>query len=232
MCGGTPPRPAVCHRVVGLSPRVRGNPTAGPVQPPRGGSIPACAGEPSLPNAAAPAFPVYPRVCGGTRAGRVRVGHRDGLSPRVRGNRSVYRASYLWSPVWGLSPRVRGNRPSAARAARRAGSIPACAGEPGQRGMVLGHHGVYPRVCGGTRRANRVRFQLCGLSPRVRGNPISPTPCRGWTRSIPACAGEPISAFAHPVNKGVYPRVCGGTTPVTFRGAVIRGLSPRVRGNL
>ena len=29
---------------------------------------------------------VYPRVCGGTVLKHLIVGHRDGLSPRVRGN--------------------------------------------------------------------------------------------------------------------------------------------------
>ena len=50
---------------------------------------------------------------------------------------------------------------------------------------------VYPRVCGGTACFAPRVVQVCGLSPRVRGNRAI---CRyGYTegRSIPACAGEP-----------------------------------------
>ena len=72
----------------------------------------------------------------------------------------------------------------------------------------------------------------CGLSPRVRGNPVRlcrvvqvgavyPRRVRGnrglelpttsANRSIPACAGEPAlsSPLGNPCR--VYPRVCGGT---------------------
>ena len=51
--------------------------------------------------------PVYPRVCGGTPFGDLRVEGGHSLSPRVRGN-----------PVTTPSP------------ATSPGSIPACAGEP------------------------------------------------------------------------------------------------------
>ena len=49
--------------------------------------------------------------------------------------------------------------------------------------------------------------------------------------SIPACAGEPTPGLSGAMTLTVYPRVCGGTPH--FRGAegIIRGLSPRVRGN-
>ena len=71
------------------------------------GSIPACAGEPIGQRVALPAAAVYPRVCGGTNAELAFRQYAVGLSPRVRGNPSVARASSLW-----------------------ARSIPACAGEP------------------------------------------------------------------------------------------------------
>ena len=71
----------------------------------------------------------------------------------------------------------------------------------------------------------------CGLSPRVRGNP---TPCPGNrppSRSIPACAGEPLALPPDIRLEEVYPRVCGGT-PLHRRGPRYGGgLSPRVRGN-
>ena len=77
---------------------------------------------------------VYPRVCGGTAPpSRVAVNAK------------------------GLSPRVRGNRESVSQARRETGSIPACAGEPPFHGLALDGVGVYPRVCGGTRRQRAQR---------------------------------------------------------------------------
>ena len=73
------------------------------------GSIPACAGEPELDN-----------------GGMLKV---EGLSPRVRGNRTQ---------VFVFSCYHR--------------SIPACAGEPAASLRLLWKERVYPRVCGGTRR--------------------------------------------------------------------------------
>ena len=50
--------------------------------------------------------------------------------------------------------------------------------------------------------------------------------------SIPACAGEPASSSALPSLRTVYPRVCGGTwQPISLK-PLVKGLSPRVRGNL
>ena len=71
----------------------------------------------------------------------------------------------------GLSPRVRGNRtiPSCWRSATR--SIPACAGEPFLTLTLCRHSRVYPRVCGGTLQVFVNRRAVIGLSPRVRGNP-------------------------------------------------------------
>ena len=52
---------------------------------------------------------------------------------------------------------------------------------------------VYPRVCGGTHQDDFLDAFLCGLSPRVRGNLITSSPYLMNNRSIPACAGEPLS---------------------------------------
>ena len=49
VCGGTMLPVSITSIVIGLSPRVRGNQPANPVGYERGGSIPACAGEPWLP---------------------------------------------------------------------------------------------------------------------------------------------------------------------------------------
>ena len=70
-----------------------------------------------------------------------------------------------------------------------------------------------------------------GLSPRVRGNLPSPSPLSTCPRSIPACAGEPRTCRPSARTIRVYPRVCGGTQLLFAWAPLIRGLSPRVRGN-
>ena len=148
VCGGTYWYFADQMFAVGLSPRVRGNRgrAISTAASPR--SIPACAGEPAPPAGRPVPTAVYPRVCGGTDivAGGGQGG--EGLSPRVRGNPEMRRASFFG-----------------------ARSIPACAGEPRRHGVELRPAQVYPRVCGGTRSVSKKSPQPEGLSPRVRGNP-------------------------------------------------------------
>ena len=151
---------------------------------------------------------VYPRVCGGTRKSRCRCVYSSGLSPRVRGNQGL------------LADRQ-----------RRAGSIPACAGEPPATRQAVSRVGVYPRVCGGTGKIVSLILPSPGLSPRVRGNPDGWLLSRPVTGSIPACAGEPHPRGFSYGSYEVYPRVCGGTTGLAVRALHDFGLSPRVRGN-
>ena len=67
-----------------------------------------------------------------------------------------------------------------------------------------------------------------GLSPRGRGNPDD----QQHLGSIPAWAGEPFWSHVGWSTARVYPRVGGGTSPLSTKGSVIPGLSPRGRGNL
>ena len=174
--------------VSGLSPRVRGNRPSITPDGVHERSIPACAGEPHCPISATGARQVYPRVCGGTAGSITPPPLTTGLSPRVRGNLAGY-----------------------IRCVCALGSIPACAGEPGEHKIVQ-----RPRE---------------GLSPRVRGNPAGRgIPLRA-ARSIPACAGEPALPTLSRSDSRVYPRVCGGTDPGNVRVDSPDGLSPRVRGN-
>ena len=107
VCGGTRCRCRSGLRTRGLSPRVRGNPSPSHSRNHSPGSIPACAGEPAGVGRQRDGGAVYPRVCGGTNGMRANAYYRDGLSPRVRGNRHP-----------------------PAQHHRRPRSIPACAGEP------------------------------------------------------------------------------------------------------
>ena len=90
---------------------------------------------------------------------------------------------------------------------------------------------VYPRVCGGTASPPPPEPPRRGLSPRVRGNPDRQRIDNGSTRSIPACAGEPLSPRPPTGHRAVYPRVCGGTSDTPSIDSQNAGLSPRVRGN-
>ena len=107
VCGGTSRIRRKAATIAGLSPRVRGNRGGIPDGTGDSGSIPACAGEPMVYEAACLQYRVYPRVCGGTI-----------LSPAIRQRRM------------GLSPRVRGNHIHPRLSLFNIGSIPACAGEP------------------------------------------------------------------------------------------------------
>ena len=147
VCGGTLVSRLKSAGPWGLSPRVRGNPAASTNRSSIEGSIPACAGEPCYFCHFSALLRVYPRVCGGTH-------------PR-------------WSPILtkqGLSPRVRGNRFTACNGHQCSGSIPACAGEPSVVRSLIAWSKVYPRVCGGTPTSIWLAETASGLSPRVRGN--------------------------------------------------------------
>ena len=169
MCGGTWGGKRFAMLPFGLSPRVRGNPmTVTPWNRPPG-SIPACAGEPREKSKTSTPSGVYPRVCGGTDRFFTLVIVSHGLSPRVRGNPLL---------LTDMAPHI--------------GSIPACAGEPTSNRTSLTPLAVYPRVCGGTQMSSMPTDSPAGLSPRVRGNRWAATNARTQTRSIPACAGEPL----------------------------------------
>ena len=167
-CGGTAGSRTRSAAPSGLSPQVRGNPRLLVQVRGRGGSIPAGAGEPGATRTGFAARTVYPRRCGGTQATRAEAAALLGLSPQVRGNP-------VQLPQLFLIP----------------GSIPAGAGEPAAGPAVRGGAGVYPRRCGGTRRAGDTDRPASGLSPQVRGNPGSLRREADAGGSIPAGAGEP-----------------------------------------
>ena len=208
VCGGTAKPTATSGDDDGLSPRVRGNLALRQRLAIQARSIPACAGEPYSRLYDRGVDRVYPRVCGGTCRWCIRRSGPTGLSPRVRGNRGA-------SDVATTRPR----------------SIPACAGEPYLPPTVFKCPAVYPRVCGGTLPTSYGVQMPCGLSPRVRGNRGADTRRSQKARSIPACAGEPPMCVDSDHVQSVYPRVCGGTCKCGCRVQIMRGLSPRVRGN-
>ena len=170
-CGGTAALKGTTMAVVGLSPRMRGNPMRDRDRAVRGGSIPAHAGEPRTENRCWQQTGVYPRACGGTIAAQSQSPQVPGLSPRMRGN---------LSRDLGLADRI--------------GSIPAHAGEPARQSVPSSLLGVYPRACGGTRATRNSGVSSSGLSPRMRGNHVTDSPLVADDGSIPAHAGEPLVA--------------------------------------
>ena len=94
----------------------------------------------------------------------------------------------------GLSPRVRGILLQLVRPRGVQGSIPACTGNPNRNRRRANRLRVYPRVYGESRRRDRLRRGVAGLSPRVRGilgRVYESSRIRG---SIPACTGNPPAA--------------------------------------
>ena len=70
-------------------------------------------------------------------------------------------------------------------------------------------------MCGGTGPSVICTCTRLGLSPRVRGNLQNRADGNIATGSIPACAGEPLLDFLTFWMYPVYPRVCGGTAPIS-----------------
>ena len=70
-----------------------------------------------------------------------------------------------------------------------------------------------------------------GLSPRLRGNDFAAGVLRKQEGSIPALAGERLYLCALFALFRVYPRACGGTRSRSRSRFILKGLSPRLRGN-
>ena len=107
VCGETTQLTHSSVKILGLSPRVRGNRSPIRATTSTTRSIPACAGKPWKAPAPCSEHRVYPRVCGETGGER-----RIPLT------------------TTSLSPRVRGNPDGPGGGALCSGSIPACAGKP------------------------------------------------------------------------------------------------------
>ena len=189
-CGATSCSAGHNRHLIGLSPRVRGNPYECYYRRPRCGSIPASAGQPYSRHASQAPCRVYPRECGATVPARFHIYISAGLSPRVRGNPSKRVC------------RLRGT-----------GSIPASAGQPSRSPRPWCEKTVYPRECGATDTKWGYIVDVDGLSPRVRGNHgLHPRNERS-SRSIPASAGQPYEVVGPELFESVYPRECGATCP-------------------
>ena len=86
VCGAAAAHAAVLGFRLGLSPRVRGSQDHALKERGGGGSIPACAGQPSPRQSQQRSPTVYPRVCGAAKVRSREFVEGLGLSPRVRGS--------------------------------------------------------------------------------------------------------------------------------------------------
>ena len=206
-CGGSDESVRVRVKSQGTSPRVRGKRESSKTRPPPPGYIPARAGEAAGPAISTERRWVHPRACGGSR--------RIGAS---------------WAVAWGTSPRVRGKLGEGLAAVGAEGYIPARAGEAAVSALRGPSPGVHPRACGGSARVDRIGPDAWGTSPRVRGKRRRRRRRRGWTRYIPARAGEASAAWSMWRLWGVHPRACGGSPVFRANKSYISGTSPRVRG--
>ena len=193
---------------MGLSPQVRGNLGSAARRARHTGPIPAGAGEPSINLTPMLLSRAYPRRCGGTTA-----------TPTIA------------VAIAGLSPQVRGNLSRQPARRRAHGPIPAGAGEPAHTPAPRRRSRAYPRRCGGTYSRLACSPLGPGLSPQVRGNPISVLIQSRFAGPIPAGAGEPPTPETEMGADGAYPRRCGGTLARADAPFPRPGLSPQVRGN-
>ena len=150
--------------------------------------------------------------------------------PRSRGGTDK------WGDVivtrWGLSPLTRGNHQRVGIYRQREGPIPAHAGEPQMRDVIMPGIGAYPRSRGGTFYSGDAEALEWGLSPLTRGNLVNVAAATVVQGPIPAHAGEPRFGDAVNHDKGAYPRSRGGTSISGTHLTSPLGLSPLTRGNL
>ncbi len=172
------------------------------------GSIPASAGEPSMPTRRCLPRRVDPRVCGG-----------------------AYLVSIAMLDSEGRSPRLRGSHRLASQGGGGKGSIPASAGEPSTTASCNARRRVDPRVCGGAPSWPASPSLNAGRSPRLRGSHDADDPEARDGGSIPASAGEPQLRRALCRAAGVDPRVCGGAVSPRPIQRPPLGRSPRLRGS-
>ena len=125
VCGGAEAWPDDGPVAAGPSPRVRGSPRSPRPCRWRLGTIPACAGEPTRKDRRRWHAGDHPRVCGGAE----HLDRRPALT-------------------MGPSPRVRGSHQEGDLKDQGKGTIPACAGEPRDRGARLGEPGTIPACAG------------------------------------------------------------------------------------
>ena len=208
VCGATHPTPEDGISVLGLSPRVWGNPSCDWSSVNFDRPIPTCVGQPQCRRCRLIRTTAYPHVCGATRLA------------------AACRASGT-----GLSPRVWGNLCNAFGCRELRGPIPTCVGQPVRMFSFAEKESAYPHVCGATSLSTCIPAPQIGLSPRVWGNPFDADADELWPGPIPTCVGQPLVGLGAGRDGAAYPHVCGATGSILAVNIISTGLSPRVWGN-
>ncbi len=131
----------------------------------------------------------------------------------------------------GPSPHARGSHRRRQPNVLFPGSIPACAGEPISRLPLMPWLGVHPRMRGGAPIPEPHFPADQGPSPHARGSLGSVSSVKVAVRSIPACAGEPISRAEVSLFPRVHPRMRGGAAISITTHRLAGGPSPHARGS-
>ena len=166
--------------------------------------------------------PVYPRARGAKIKGMPTIYDKDGLSPRIRGHMPGPLGHWRWRD---LSPRTRGEQKVLFPHPPFCRSIPAHAGGARERTGDDRLVWVYPPACGGNISRRVVEVYETGLSPRMRGEPVTPEAPLGECGSIPRMRGIPDRTHATLFTHGLSPRRQGGAIRADFVKAA-EGLSP------
>ncbi|KFI94768.1 hypothetical protein BSCA_0823 [Bifidobacterium scardovii] len=195
-------------RILGSSPRVRGQPHQSYDMASRRRIIPARAGPTSQATHIPGIGADHPRACGANFATLTGYQPSDGSSPRVRGQRS-------WDVAIWASMRIIPARAGPTSSLLEMRRIPtdhprACAGPTRWPTRWEGHVSDHPRACGANLLAVRGSCQKFGSSPRVRGQP--PGFISGMKRNAD------------------HPRACGANHKELLADMQKVGSSPRVRG--
>ena len=130
----------------------------------------------------------------------------------------------------GRSPHARGRHRDGVPAATGLRSIPACAGETGNRVPWPGAIRVDPRMRGGDSMVSYEPFVMAGRSPHARGRPSASMRPYSSIGSIPACAGETIRPDSPDHYTKVDPRIRGVDGLVGLPVIRVEGRSPHARG--
>ena len=170
----------------------------------------------------------HPRAGGATPEAIGSYMAKYGPSPRGRGNPKAERERIVGQ---GPSPRGRGNPLHRGADVLRYGTIPARAGQPPRNPDVGVDPRDHPRAGGATRRACSGSWATWGPSPRGRGNLERYSARRRTPGTIPARAGQPRSSRQHVAARRDHPRAGGATSYTLTACPMLRGPSPRGRGN-
>ena len=201
-----------CYHVpcllVGIPPRVRGEPLLIQGAVLDHGHTPASAGRTRRVASVIALYRAYPRECGENLQSRNSHIWGSGIPPRVRGEplgahhrdavdghtpasagRTSVRAD-SWSMSSGIPPRVRGEQVVAHYLADDGGHTPASAGRTVHAARFHHERQAYPRECGENSSCSKMSPAWVGIPPRVRGEPIGYLHSFVFGGHTPASAGR------------------------------------------